>query len=125
MIVGGRHLLVRVDLLRFPAVGAACWNTIEVAAHVGDDVHSIGSPVGSVPLSLDGEDGARGLLLYVIDCKMGTVFRCNRAGLSWNRRCQLSGSEKQPQRQAQKQLNPRCSDFTVNPAGNEGIILRL
>src|ERR1035438_1225696 len=100
MIVGGHHLLAHIYLLRFSAVGAAHWYTIQAAAHVGDDVHSVGSPVGSMPLSRDGEDGrCRGLLLYVIDYKMGAVFRGNSARLRWILRGKPRGSENQPQRQ--------------------------
>src|SRR5258708_36237747 len=100
MIVGEQDLWVSIDLLGFPYVGAAHRNAIDAAAHVADDVLSVGSPVRCVPLSLDGKEGRRGLLLYVIDHKMGAVFR---AGLKWVLRYKPCGSEKQPQNKTREQ----------------------
>src|SRR5580704_12794520 len=100
MIVGEDHLWVPIDLLGFPDVGAAHGNAINGTAHVANDILSVGGPVGSMPLSLDRKKARRGLLLYVVDHKMGAVFR---AGLKWILRCKPGGSEKQSQGQAQKQ----------------------
>ena len=58
-----------------------------------------------MPLSFDGEDGLRGLLLYVIDHKVCAVFRPRgkSAGLGCILRGKHGDGEKQPKAQDRKQ----------------------
>ena len=89
VIVGGHHFLADMDLLRLPGVGATHRNAIQVSAHVGDDVIPVGGPVGGVPLSVDGKESLRGLLLDVINQEVCAVFR--RRGRSGGLGCVLRG----------------------------------